>query len=295
MAIGFIGLGVMGEPMCRNLLARADQEIVVHDLRGEVVDQLVKLGATGGGSVAGVVEQVDTVLLSMPGGPELNDVVAGPDGVLTALRAGQLVIDHTTAPLGLTVELAERCRAVGAEYCDAPIARTRQAAADGTLSIMVGGSVEAFARAKPLLSVMATDIAHCGGVGSGQVTKLLNNMMLFQNVRAICEAHAVATGLAELHGDALGLDVETVFTVIADASGGSFALKNHGAKAILPDEYPLQAFSTDYALKDLSYALELAAAVGVEMVGAQTVGNLMEAAKAAGFDQEYFPVMRRMI
>ncbi len=295
MAIGFIGLGVMGEPMCRNLLARAGQEIVVHDLRHEVVDRMVGLGATGGGSVAGVVQQAETILLSMPGGPELDDVVTGPDGVLSVLQPGQMVIDLTTAPLGLTIELAERCQALGADYCDAPIARTRQAAADGTLSIMVGGSASAFERAKPVLELMATDIAHCGGTGSGQVTKLLNNMMLFQNVRAISEAHAIATGLAELHGDGLDLDINTVFGVIAEASGGSFALKNHGRKSVLTDEYPLQAFSTVYALKDLSYALELAAEVGVSVVGAQTVGQLMEAAKEAGFDQEYFPVMRRML
>lgn len=295
MAIGFIGLGVMGEPMCRNLLARADQEIVVHDLRQEVVDRMVVLGAIGGGSVADVVAQSDIILLSMPGGPELSDVVAGPDGVLSVLRPDQLVVDHTTAPLGLTIDLAQQCRAVGADYCDAPIARTRQAAADGTLSIMVGGSVSAFERAKPLLGLMATDITHCGDVGSGQVTKLLNNMMLFQNVRAICEAHAIATGLAETHGDGLNLDVDAVFGVIAEASGGSFALKNHGAKAIMPDTFPLEAFSTTYALKDLSYALELAAELGVVATGAETVGQLMESARDAGFDSEYFPVMRRML
>jgi 3-hydroxyisobutyrate dehydrogenase-like beta-hydroxyacid dehydrogenase len=295
MAIGFIGLGVMGEPMCRNLLARVDSEIVVHDLRTDVVARMVDLGAVPGGSVAGVVERADVTLLSMPGGPELETVVAGDGGVLSVVRPGQIIVDHTTAPLGLTRELAARCRAAGAQYCDAPIARTRQAAADGTLSIMVGGSEETVRRIRPILEQMATDITHCGEVGSGQVTKLLNNMMLFQNVRAIAEAHAIATGLDHAHGPALNLDMNVLFDVISGASGGSFALKNHGMNAILPDEFPRQAFSTSYARKDLSYALELAADVGVEAVGARTVDELMNAAEEAGFEAEYFPVMRRVL
>ncbi|MGB5758640.1 MAG: NAD(P)-dependent oxidoreductase [Acidimicrobiales bacterium] len=295
MTIGFIGLGVMGEPMCRNLLGRASEPVVVHDLRADVVDRLAAEGAVAARSVAEVVSQAEITLLSMPGGPELERVVAGPEGALSVLAEGQMLVDHTTAPLDVTRDLAARCGELGADYCDAPIARTRQAAADGTLSIMVGGTRTAFERARPVLSLMATDITHCGGVGSGQITKLLNNMMLFQNVRAIAEAHAIASGLAELHGDELGLDVPTVFDVIADASGGSFALRNHGMKAILPDEYPTQAFSTVYAQKDLGYALDLAAAVGVDAVGARTVGELLEATRRAGFEHEYFPVLRRLL
>jgi len=142
---------------------------------------------------------------------------------------------------------------------------------------------------------MASDVTHCGGIGSGQVTKLLNNMMLFQNVRAIAEAHAIAAGLAERHGDDLGLDLDTVFEVIAGASGGSFALRNHGMKAILRDDYPTRAFSTVYAIKDLSYALEVADEVGVDAVGARTVGELLAASRDAGWADEYFPVLRRML
>lgn len=295
MTIGFIGLGVMGEPMCRNLLGRTEEELVVFDLRPEPMSRLAADGASIGASVSDVVKRADRILISMPGGPQLEAVMAGPSGVLSVLGQGQLVIDHTTAPLALTRELAARCDELGADYCDAPIARTRQAAADGTLSIMVGGTAEGYAAATPVLSMMATDVTHCGGVGAGQVTKLLNNMMLFQNVRAIAEAHAIAVGLDDQLGAELGLDVETVFGVIADASGGSFALSNHGKKAVLTDEYPLQAFSTEYALKDLGYALDLAEQVSVEAVGAKTVCELMESTRDAGHQHEYFPVMRRML
>lgn len=295
MRIGFIGLGVMGEPMCRNLVGSGDHEVVVHDRRPEPVAALVEAGATDGGSVLGAARGVDAILLSLPGGPELEAVVTGPDGVLSVLEPGQLVVDHTTAPLALTRELADRCRQQGGSWCDAPIARTRQAAIDGTLSIMVGGSPADIDRIRPVLATMASDVTRCGGVGAGQVTKLLNNMILFQNVRAIAEAHAIATGLDASHGDELGLDIDTVFGVIAEASGGSFALHNHGKKAILPDEFPDRAFSTTYAAKDLSYALELAAEVGVDAVGARTIGDLLAEATEAGLADHYFPVIRRLL
>ncbi len=291
----------MGEPMCRNLVRSGLHEVVVHDRRPEPVAALVEAGATDGRSVAGTVATADLVLLSLPGGPELEEVVTGDGGILSVLQPGQLIVDHTTAPLGLTRELADRCRERGAGWCDAPIARTRQAAIDGTLSIMVGGAPADVERVAPVLATMASDVTRCGGVGAGQVTKLLNNMLLFQNVRAIAEAHAIATALAEGNRTDLGadldldLDLDTVFEVIAGASGGSFALRNHGMKAIVPDEFPDRAFSVAYAIKDLGYALELAAETGVDAVGARTVGELLVAARDAGWEDEYFPVIRRML
>lgn len=291
MRVGFIGLGVMGEPMCRNLVGSGQHDVVVHDARPEPVAALVEAGARDGGSISGAVEEADLVHLCLPGGPELEAVVVGDGGLLSVLGPDQTVVDHTTAPVALTRRLAAQCREVGAAWCDAPIARTRQAAIDGTLSIMVGGDPDDVERIRPVLDTMAADVTRCGGVGSGQVTKILNNMMLFQNVRAIAEAHAIATGL----DGSLELDIETVFEVIAGASGGSFALANHGRKAILPDDYPTRAFSTTYARKDLGYALELAAETGVDAVGAQTVGELLAATAEAGWDDRYFPVMRRLL
>jgi 3-hydroxyisobutyrate dehydrogenase-like beta-hydroxyacid dehydrogenase len=300
-ALGFVGLGVMGEPMARNHVEKGAGSVTVFDVRQDPVDRLVAAGAAPGVSVAELVASVDIVCLSLPGGPELEAVVAGDGGVLSTLSDGQLVVDHTTAPPLLTKELADRCRSVGADYCDAPIARTRQAAIDGTLSIMVGGSAEAFARLAPLLAPVATDVTHCGDVGSGQVTKILNNMMLFQNVRAIAEAHAIAVGLAEgAAGSAdddmrIGLDLDQVFSAILAASGGSFALGSHGMKAMFPDSYPTDAFSTTYALKDLGYAIELAGQVGLDATGALTTQELMKAAKDAGYAEEYWPVFRRVL
>jgi 3-hydroxyisobutyrate dehydrogenase-like beta-hydroxyacid dehydrogenase len=122
---------------------------------------------------------------------------------------------------------------------------------------------------------------------SGQIVKQLNNMVLFQNVLAIAEAHAIATRA--------GLDGALLFDALAKGSADSFALRNHGMKAILPDDYPLHAFSTEYALKDIGYALRLAAEVGVPAQGAELVRDVLEATRDAGFGDEYFPVLRRML
>jgi len=140
---------------------------------------------------------------------------------------------------------------------------------------------------RPLLLCMATDVTYCGPAGSGQIVKQLNNMVLFQNVLAIAEAHAVAT--------AAGLDGTLLFDALSKGSADSFALRNHGMKAILSDEYPLNAFSTDYALKDLSYALEVASATGVAAQGAELVRRVLEATREAGWGNQYFPVLRRTI
>ncbi|MFV0524698.1 MAG: NAD(P)-dependent oxidoreductase [Acidimicrobiales bacterium] len=285
--LGFIGLGVMGAPMAANLVRAEPPALTVYDVRPELVAALVARGAVDGGSVAGTVDRADIVMLSLPDGPTLDRVMTGTDGVLDRVRPGQLIVDHTTAPVALTRELGARVRERGADYCDAPIARTRQAAHDGTLSIMVGGAPAAVERLMPVLAPMASDVTHCGDLGAGQITKLLNNMILFQNVQALAEAHAIA--------GRLGVDSDLVFDVIGGASGGSFALHNHGRKAMFVDTYPDDAFGVDYARKDLSYALELAREVGVEVTGAEATRDLLDRASEAGFHREYFPVVRRLL
>lgn len=286
MSIGFIGLGVMGEPMCRNLIERSGLEVLVYDRVPEPVKRLTDRGAHPVASFRSIADQAEIVHLSLPGGAELEQVVAGDDGLLAHMGSGQMIIDHTTAPYRLTVELGEAATAAGIAYCDAPVARTRQAAIDGTLSIMVGGSAENFERIRPLLEHMATDVTHCGPIGAGQVVKLLNNMILAQNVNAVAEAHAIVSNL--------GLDAGLVFDTLSKGSGDSFGLRNHG-RAILADEYPLQAFPVSYMLKDLQYALGLAADAGVEAKGGQLVRERLEAALEAGWVDEYWPVIRRVL
>jgi 3-hydroxyisobutyrate dehydrogenase-like beta-hydroxyacid dehydrogenase len=187
----------------------------------------------------------------------------------------------------LARDLAARFAARGIEFADAPVARTREAAAKGTLSIMVGAKAATFERIRPLLACMGSDVSHCGGPGAGQLAKLMNNMVLAQNVVALAEALAVAK--------AAGVDPATLLDVLSKGSADSFALRNHGMKALLPGIYPERAFSAEYMLKDVGYALELAAACGLHLSGAENARELLEKTIAAGFGAEYFPALAKVL
>jgi len=248
--IGFIGLGVMGEPICRNLVKKSGARVIAFDLSPEPLARLHEEGADVAGSVATLVTVSEIVFLCLPSAKHVRSVFEG-DGVLKNIRSGQVVVDLGTSSVSQTRDFARQLQAKGASWADAPIARTRQAAQDGTLSVMVGASAELFAVIEPLIRCFATDVTHCGDVGAGQVTKILNNMVLFETVNALSEAVAVAR-----HS---GVDPKLLLDTLSKGSADSFALRNHGMKAIVPGDFPERAFSTEYALKDLSYALELRA------------------------------------
>ena len=264
VAIGFIGLGVMGAPMCRNLARKCAVPVIGFDLRNAAPDGV--LAAT---PVADVARRADTVFLSLPGEAEIR-------AVLAEVPPHTTVVDCSTAPVALAQELAVRYP----DFADAPVARTRQAAIDGTLSIMVGASAALYARIEPLLRCMATDVTHCGPPGAGQAVKLLNNMVLSVTVMALAEALAVAKASGVVEGKVL-------FDTLAKGSADSFALRNHGMKALLPESHPAQAFSTRYMLKDMTYALELARSAGLELRGAGTARRLLEHTVALGLGDAY--------
>lgn len=285
--LGFIGLGVMGEPICRNMLTKSGCRFVVFDLAEAPLARLKEKGAERAASVAEVAAASDMIFLSLPGGPQVEQVIAGDGGILENGRAGQAVVDLSTAPVGLTRELAGKLAEKGLQFADAPVARTRQAAEDGTLSIMVGAAADLFTEIEPLLRCAATDVTHCGAVGCGQVVKILNNMVLFQTVVALSEALAL--------GEGAGVDRKLLFETLSKGSADSFALRNHGLKAMIPDVFPLGAFPTDYALKDVSYALDLAEDLGCEVPGATLARDRLTRASQAGFGGEYFPVLARVV
>ena len=283
-ALGFIGLGVMGEPMCRNLAAKSGAPVAALDVNPEPLRRLADDGVRAAQSVEALARDADVVFLSLPGGAE---VAAVCDTLLPQMRAGACVVDLSTAPVGLARDLAGGFSARGIEFADAPVARTREAAAKGTLSIMVGAPAATFERIRPLLACMGSDVTHCGGPGAGQLAKLMNNMVLVQNVVALAEALAVAKGA--------GVDPATLFDVLSKGSADSFALRNHGMKALLPGIYPERAFSTEYMRKDVGYALELAAAYGLHLSGAENARALLEQTIAAGFGAEYFPALAKVV
>ena len=222
--VGFIGLGVMGEPMCGHLAAKGGRAVVAYDLDAAPLARLAESGAQAAMSVAEVAERADLILLSLPGGAELEAVAAGAGGLLGHCRAGAAVVDTGTSPVALSRALAERFAERGVDYADAPVARGRAAAQTGTLSTMVGASAGVLARIRPFLECYATDVTHCGDVGAGQVVKLMNNMVLFQNVHALAEALAV--------GRRAGVEGAVLFDCLAKGSGDSFALHDHGMKSM---------------------------------------------------------------
>ena len=281
--IGFIGLGVMGEPMCRNLARKCGLPVTAFDLDPSPLARAAEDGVQTAASMADLVTAADVIFLSLPGGTQLETVCRGEDGLLALVRSGQIVVDTSTSPVALTRELAAEFKALGVDYADAPIARTRQAAQDGTLSIMVGAPADLFGRLKPLLDFMGSDVALCGDVGCGQIVKILNNMVLMETVQALSEALTIGTRA--------GMDGEVLFRTLMNGSADSFALRNHGIKALLPGVFPEKAFPVDYALKDMSYALDLAAETGVDASGAGNAEATLRRAQALGHGDQYWPVM----
>jgi 3-hydroxyisobutyrate dehydrogenase len=284
--VGFIGLGVMGEPICRNLVRKGGRRVVAFDLSPEPLARLRAEGAEGAGSVADAVRQTDLLFLCLPSARHVRAVFEG-DGILANIRSRQVVVDLGTSSVSQTRDFAGQLQARGAVWADAPIARTRQAAQDGTLSVMVGATPALYAEIEPLIRCFATDVTRCGEVGAGQVAKILNNMVLFETVNALAEAVAVAKRS--------GVDPKLLLDTLSKGSADSFALRNHGMKAIVPGDFPERAFSTDYALKDLSYALELAAEAGIRIRGAELIGTVLQEAIDAGSGEAYFPVIARHI
>jgi 3-hydroxyisobutyrate dehydrogenase len=281
--IGFIGLGVMGEAMCGHLARRSGRTVLAHDLRPEPLQRLAEFRVAAA-PAAEIAQRADLILLSLPDGRAVQSVV---DALESHLKPGQCVVDTSTSPVALTREIGARLATAGIDFADAPVARTREAATRGELSIMVGASDAVFARVRDILETMGTDVTHCGPVGTGQVVKILNNMLVFENTAALAEAIAI--------GRRNGVPPDMLLATIAKGSGDSFVLRSHGMKAMVPQAFPERAFSTRYAMKDLSYALAMADEAGLEVAGARLAMQRLKATEAAGHGENYHPVVLKLI
>ncbi len=284
--IGFIGVGTMGEPMCRNLAKKSGLKVLAADRDKAPLQRLAADGVTAA-SLDEIVANCRTIFLSLPGGKEVEQVCLGEGGILSKVQMGWTIVDCSTAPVSLARQLYAEFEGKACAFADAPVARTRQAAIDGTLSIMVGATGATFTRIEPLLRHMASEVTHCGEAGAGQAVKILNNMIIFQTGVALAEALTIAR--------AHGIDGKVLYETLTKGSANSFALRNHGMKAMLPGVFPERAFSTTYALKDLSYAIQMAEDAGVPALGADVAREVMERAKELGFDKEYWPVLIKAI
>lgn len=285
--IGFIGLGVMGEPICRNLARKSGVPVLALDLDLLPLQRLAADGVETAADKAALMNACDVVFLSLPSGEVVDRLCRAADGLLSKARKGQIIIDLSTSPVDTTRGLAAAFQEHGASFIDAPVARTRAAAEAGTLSVMVGADATTFERVKPLIETFASDIALCGPVGCGQVVKILNNMVLFETVLAISEAKAI--------GERSGVDPTLLFDTLSKGSADSFALRSHGMKSVLPEAFPERAFSVRYARKDLMYALKLAQDAQIDARGARVVDDWFGQAIDQGFGDLYHPVISRLI
>ena len=286
-ALGFIGLGVMGEPMCANLARKSGLPVYATDVRSEPRERLAKIGVRPEASIADVVKNSDIAFLSLPSIAEVAEVCLGPNGIAAAQGRTHTIVDMSTSAAKGTRDLAAQLRDKGLNLIDAPVARMRQAAIDGTLSIMVGASAGDFKMIEPLLSCMGTEVTHCGDIGSGQVVKILNNMVVFMTVNALAEALAI--------GRKAGVDGALLFDVMSKGSADSFALRTPGQKALVPGNFPTNTFPTTYAIKDIKLALELAEQGGIDAASAALTAGLLEKTNAAGYGQNYYPAMINLI
>ena len=281
--IGFIGLGVMGGPMCGHIARKGDNRVIGYDTESAAIEARQDDGVEAASMLKEVAE-ADIIFLSLPGEMQIRAVCQEPGGLIELARANQLIVDCSTAPVPMTHEIAKQFASKGASFVDAPVTRSAQAARDGTLSFMVGGDAIDVARARPYFERMGQEVNHGGPVGAGQFIKLMNNMLVARVTHALGEALVVAreSGL---------VDGEVLFNAMATGSADSFVLRNHGIKFMAKDNHPTESFRISYMLKDLNYAIDLAEAYGVNMEGAYTNQKLLEQADAMGFGEKYHTVI----
>ncbi len=282
--IGFIGVGVMGEPICRHLATKSGARVMAYDRDNAPLERLAEHGVITA-TLTEIAEQADIIFMSLPSGEIVQDVIRGNGGagLLALCRSGQLIVDLSTSPVELSRQLSADLANVGISFADSPVMRTRAAAEAGTLAVPVGADDAVFARIEPLLRTFAADVVHVGGIGAGQVVKILNNMVLYETVLALAEARAI--------GIRAGVDPERLFAAMSVGSADSFALRNHGMKAIAPQNFPEKAFPVVYAKKDLQYAVGLAEQVGVNATGAKNLIACFDQAIAAGHGDKYAPAI----
>ncbi|CAN5887166.1 NAD(P)-dependent oxidoreductase [soil metagenome] len=271
--VGFVGTGIMGSQMAANLVGAGFDVVVWNRTRSkaEAVD-----GAAVADSPADLARQCRIVIMCVSDTPDVVAVVEGPDGLLSTLSEGSLVVDHSTISPAVTVEMAELVAQKGASWIDAPVSGGSEGAVNATLSIMVGGSPDDLARARPFLEAVGSSITHVGGVGSGQMVKIVNQVLVVVNQLAVSEALLLA--------EAAGLDLGATLDAVEGGAAGSWMLSNRGPQMIDRDWRP--GFTIDLQQKDLRLALEAADQAGVPLMGTALVFQLYRGLQNRGLGHE---------
>ena len=274
MKIGFVGLGIMGKPMVRNLMKHG-HEVTVFDVIQPNVDMMVAEGATAAENVAALAAECPVIVTMLPNSPHVKSVVCGEGGVLSTAKEGTILIDMSSiAPLA-SQEVAKACAEKGVRMLEGPVSGGEPKAIDGTMSIMCGGDEDLFNECLPILQCMGGDITWCGAVGAGNTTKLANQVVVALNIAAVSEAFMLAKRA--------GVDPNRVFAAIKGGLAGSTVMNAKGPMMIANNTKP--GFKIDLHIKDLNNALETGHSVGAPLPLTAAVMEMMQTLRADGLGQ----------
>jgi 2-hydroxy-3-oxopropionate reductase len=271
--IGFVGLGMMGLPMARNLVEDG-YSVNVFDLNEATVNAAKEFGASSSDSAADTASLSDIVITMVPDSEHVEAVIAGPDGILEGLKPGSVVVDMSTIDPEMGKKMANLIEAKGSNFVDAPVTGGVGGAEAGTLSILVGGNAEVFERALPVLNVLGGDVSHMGPVGSGHTTKIANQLIGVATLAGISEAFVLAKKS--------GLDMQAFFDAVKNGAGRSWALETLGPKILDGDFAP--GFMVKHMQKDLRLAGQLAADTGTALPTSTLIAQLYRSVQADGPD-----------
>lgn len=274
MKVGFIGVGNMGGPMCRNIIKRSNHQVTVFDLNPAAIKACTDIGGSAAKSIAEVTKGADLVMTSLPMPKDVDAVALGDNGVLANITKSQIYIDLSTNAPSMVKKIGAAMTAKGISMLDAPVSGGTAGAEAATIAIMVGGDRKVFDDALPVLQSFSANVIHMGALGNGTVAKLVNNMLSFCNMAALCEGMMLGT--------TYGLDPDKLLHVIANSSGNSNAIRNFTARA-LKGHYSPPSFALDLAYKDLHLALELGDELGVPLQQGASAHNLQRLARGMGW------------
>ncbi len=273
--VGFVGLGIMGQGMARNLL-KAGYDVRVWNRTSSRMDPLIEAGAAAGASPADVAANCDIIAVCVSDTPDVEEVILGENGILSGVQAGALVIDFSTISPQATIDIADRLGAKGVKMLDAPVSGGSEGAANGTLSIMIGGDEDQVERARGVFEAMGNTITHVGKQGAGQTVKLVNQILVVGNCLAMCEALIFA--------QAGGVDLERCLNAVTGGAAGSWMLANRGPQIIDRDWRP--GFTINLQQKDVRLIMQEADALGVPVLLSGQVFSLYRTLQQAGLGEE---------
>ena len=269
--IGFIGVGIMGKPMAKNLI-NAGYDIIAYDIIEKALNEIVEYGAGRGSSPKNVAENSDMIFTMLPNSPQVREVVLGKNGIIEGVRKGQILVDMSSiAPLA-SQEIARELEKKGVEVLDAPVSGGEEKAKSGTLAFMVGGKKEVFEKCKDILDVMGGSVTLVGDIGAGQTTKLANQVIVALNIAAVAEAMVL--------GKKAGVDPEKIFNAIKGGLAGSKCLEDKAPRMLKGSFTP--GFKMKLHLKDLTNVFETSRSLHTAMPLTAQVMEMMQVLIADG-------------